>query len=73
MDTALRLPAGYAPADLVPVSRAGFSGGGSVRRIVIADLADLADLARIAQASGIPLAVRSAYRSEARQRAVFAG
>ena len=38
VDTTSRLPKGYVPPDLVPVSRAGLSGGGSVRRIAIADL-----------------------------------
>ena len=38
VDTTSRLPKGYVPPDLVPVSRAGLSGGGSIRRIAIADL-----------------------------------
>jgi zinc D-Ala-D-Ala carboxypeptidase len=69
VDTDLRLPAGYAPRDLVPVARAGLAGGGSVRRIVLADLRQLAGAARTA---GVRLTVRSAYRSETRQKAVFA-
>jgi D-alanyl-D-alanine carboxypeptidase len=51
------------------VSRAGLSGGGSIRLIAIADLKALAEAARKA---GVRLAVESAYRSEARQRATFA-
>jgi zinc D-Ala-D-Ala carboxypeptidase len=69
VDTMSRLPKGYAPPDLVPVSRAGLSGGGSIRLIAIADLTALAKAARKA---GVRLAVESAYRSEARQRRTFA-
>ena len=70
VDTSSRLPEGYVPPDLVPVSRAGLSGGGSIRRIAIADLKALAKAARKA---GVRLAVESAYRSEARQKRTFAG
>ena len=70
VDTTSRLPKGYVPPDLVAVSRAGLSGGGSIRRIAIADLKALATAARKA---GVRLAVESAYRSEARQRRTFAG
>jgi D-alanyl-D-alanine carboxypeptidase len=70
VDTTSRLPRGYVPPDLVAVSRAGLSGGGSIRRIAIADLKALAATARKA---GVRLAVESAYRSEARQRRTFAG
>jgi hypothetical protein len=70
VDTISRLPKGYVPPDLVAVSRAGLSGGGSVRRIAIADLAALAVAGRKA---GVRLAVESAYRSEAQQRRTFRG
>ena len=70
VDTRSRLPKGYAPPDLVAVSRAGLSGGGSIRRIAIADLRALAKAGRTA---GVRLAVESAYRGEARQRSTFAG
>ena len=70
VDTTSRLPKGYVPPDLVAVSRAGLSGGGSIRRIAIADLKALATAARKA---GVRLAVESAYRSEARQQRTFAG
>jgi len=70
VDTTSRLPKGYVPPDLVPVSRASLSGGGSIRRIAIADLKALAMAGRKA---GVRLAVESAYRSEARQRRTFAG
>jgi hypothetical protein len=43
VDTTSRLPKGYEPPDLLPVARAGLSGGGSIRRIAIADLKALAD------------------------------
>jgi D-alanyl-D-alanine carboxypeptidase len=70
VDTTSRLPKGYAPPDLVAVSRAGLSGGGSIRRIAIADLKALATAGRKA---GVRLAVESAYRSETQQRRTFAG
>jgi D-alanyl-D-alanine carboxypeptidase len=70
VDTRLRLPKGYAPDDLVPVSRAGLAGGGSLRSIAIDDLRALATAAKAADR---PLAVQSAYRSETRQGLVFQG
>ena len=70
VDTDFRLPPGYAPDDLVPVSLAGIPGGGLVRKIVLADLRTLAAAAR---AAGVPLTVYSAYRSEAFQAVVFDG
>ena len=70
VDTISRLPKGYVPPDLVAVSRAGLSGDGSIRRIAIADLRALAEAGRKA---GVRLAVESAYRSESRQQATFAG
>ena len=69
LDWNFRLPANYAPHDLVPVSRAGLSGGGSVRSILISDLAAMT---RAARAAGAPLAVASAYRSYATQVSTFA-
>lgn len=68
LDTIYRLPSTYAPADLVSVSNAGIAGYGSVRRHVSADLRALD---RAARADGIRLRVVSAYRSFARQKAVF--
>ncbi len=70
VDTTSRLPKGYVPPDLVAVSRAGMSGGGSIRRIAIADLKALAGAGREA---GVRLAVESAYRSESRQQRTYAG
>ena len=70
VDTSSRLPEGYAPPDLVPISKAGLSGGGSIRRIAIADLKALVKAGRKA---GVRLAVESAYRSEERQERTFAG
>jgi zinc D-Ala-D-Ala carboxypeptidase len=70
VDTALRLPADYAPSDLVPTAAAGIDGGGKVRKGVIADLRAMAAQA---VADGIPLRIRSAYRSEPRQADVFEG
>jgi zinc D-Ala-D-Ala carboxypeptidase len=70
VDTALRLPTEYAPSDLVPTAAAGIDGGGKVRKRLIADLRAMAAQA---VADGIPLRIRSAYRSESRQADVFEG
>jgi len=68
LDTDLKLPRSYRPADLVSVTRAGIGGSGLVRKVVIDDLAALASAAR---RDGKPLAVRSAYRSYDTQVATF--
>jgi D-alanyl-D-alanine carboxypeptidase len=70
VDTIYRLPAGYRPTDLVPVSRAGLTGGGSVRAVIIDDLRALGAAAEVA---GRPLAIQSAFRSESRQAQVYEG
>lgn len=70
LDTAWRLPPGYAPRDLVPISGAGFDSGLLVRAIVLDDLRSLREAA---EAAGVRLAVQSAYRSEAYQARVHAG
>ncbi len=69
LDTKLRLTAGYAPPDLVPASRSGASGRGSIRRIA---LADLTAMFRAARTAGATFAIESAYRSYANQVATFA-
>ncbi len=68
LDTIFKLPSTYAPRDLVPVSRAGIAGSGSVRSVVIADLKALTSAA---SAAGAPIQVRSAYRSYATQATTF--
>ena len=68
VDTEWRLPSTYAPDDLVAVSRAGLTGGGRIRRLVVDDLTAMA---RSARAAGARLAVQSAYRSYATQVATF--
>jgi zinc D-Ala-D-Ala carboxypeptidase len=68
LDWTLRLPATYHPPDLVSVSQAGLSGGGSVRRIALADLKQMVAAARRA---GARLAVESAYRSYNTQISTF--
>jgi D-alanyl-D-alanine carboxypeptidase len=69
LDTNVRLTRDYQPWDLVSVARAGIRGSGQVRRLIVDDLAALAAAARRA---GLPLAVRSAYRSYDTQVATFA-
>lgn len=68
LDTELRLPAGYAPDDLVPLARAGVPSAGHVRRLLIADLAAMYQAAR---GAGAPFAVQSAYRSYRNQVSTF--
>jgi D-alanyl-D-alanine carboxypeptidase len=68
LDTIYMVPRSYAPGDLVPVSRAGISGAGYVRSLVIADLKAMTAAARAASAT---LAVQSAYRSYASQVSTF--
>jgi D-alanyl-D-alanine carboxypeptidase len=68
LDTKYMVPRAYVPADLVSVSRAGISGAGYVRSLVIADLKAMTAAAKAASA---PLAVQSAYRSYASQVTTF--
>jgi D-alanyl-D-alanine carboxypeptidase len=68
LDWTYKVPSSYVPPHLVAVSRAGLSGGGSVRAELIPDLKALAAAAR---AAGAPLAVQSAYRSYATQISTF--
>lgn len=67
LDPSTRLPEGYAPSDLTPVSAAGFDGDYLVRAIIIDDLRALREAA---VAAGMALAIQSAYRSESYQRSV---
>lgn len=69
VDTILRLPASYAPPDLVSVSSLGVPGSGQVRAVIAADLQAMS---AAATAAGAPIGVTSAYRSFANQKAVFA-
>ena len=68
VDTILRVPSTYAPADLVPISQAGLTGGGVIRGVAIDDLRAMGDAAR---AAGAPIAIKSAYRSYTQQQATF--
>jgi D-alanyl-D-alanine carboxypeptidase len=68
VDTIFMVPASYAPPDLVPVSRAGLSGGDSARALLIDDLTRLA---ADAKGAGATLAVESGYRSYDNQVATF--
>jgi len=68
LDTTYRLPATYAPGDLVSTSAAGLNGGYVVRSIVIGDLKAMASAAR---AAGNPIGVVSGYRSYTKQQATF--
>lgn len=70
LDPVWRLPPGYAPDDLVPISGAGFDADLLVRAVVLDDLRALREGA---EAAGVHLAVQSAYRSEAYQARVHAG
>jgi D-alanyl-D-alanine carboxypeptidase len=60
LDTNLKVGRAYRPRNLVSTSRAGVSGGGTVRKFVIDDLRAMVKAARNA---GKRFKVRSAYRS----------
>jgi len=68
LDTIERVGRHYVPPDLVSTSNAQIAGGGQVRAVMIDDLRAMAADARQA---GKGIAVRSAYRSYAEQKAVF--
>ena len=68
VDWRWRVPSSYRPPSLVPVSRAGLTGGGYVRADVVPDLRAMVTAAR---AAGARLAVASAYRSYQSQVATF--
>lgn len=69
LDTRFRLPASYAPSDLVPVTDAGFaSAEDRVRSFVVPDLAELRAAAADA---GVPIDVIVAYRSYEQQEEIF--
>ncbi len=69
LDTAYRLPATYAPTDLVDSSAGGANAGYRIRRVALADFTALVAAARSA---GRPIRIVSAYRSHASQQATFA-
>jgi len=68
VDTHFRLPADYAPPDLVSTSQAGLNGGHELRSFVIPHLAAMA---KAAAAAGHRIAVQSAYRSYQTQVTTF--
>ncbi len=68
VDTHFRLPADYAPPDLVSTSRAGLNGDQQLRALVIPHLKAMASAAA---AAGHPIAVQSGYRSYQTQVATF--
>ena len=68
VDTMLRVEKTYVPPDLVPVSRAGVSDGGSVRKVAIDDLRAME---QAAEANGTPLGNVSTYRSYRTQVKLF--
>jgi zinc D-Ala-D-Ala carboxypeptidase len=68
LDTYYKLPRTYAPSGRTNTSAAGLTAGFYVRTLVIPDLKAMASAARNA---GARLAVQSAYRSYANQKATF--
>lgn len=70
VDWLLRIPEDYVPPDLVSTSKAGISGGGSIRAVAIDDLRAMA---AAAAKNGTPISVISAYRSYQEQVASFNG
>jgi D-alanyl-D-alanine carboxypeptidase len=69
LDTIERVSRYYVPPDLVSTSEAHIAGSGQVRAVMVSDLRAMASAAR---GAGKAIAVRSAYRSYAEQKAVFA-
>ncbi len=70
LDTIYKVPRSYVPGSLSSTTQAGLNGGYLIRTSVIRDLSALA---RAARAAGAGVAVQSAYRSYARQKALFQG
>ncbi len=68
VDTHFRLPASYAPPDLVSTSEAGLNADQRVRAFVIPHLRAMA---QAAAAAGHPIAVQSGYRSYQTQVTTF--
>jgi D-alanyl-D-alanine carboxypeptidase len=68
VDTKYLLPGSFAPQDLVPVSRSGAPGTGSIRLIA---LRDMKAMFTAASRAGAPFAVASAYRSHSYQVGTF--
>jgi D-alanyl-D-alanine carboxypeptidase len=68
LDTTFRLPPGYVPPDLVPVSEAGFHSNVLVRHLMVHDLGALR---AAAVAAGHPLEIVAAYRSYQYQADLF--
>jgi zinc D-Ala-D-Ala carboxypeptidase len=68
VDTILRVEKTYVPPDLVPISRAGVAGGGSIRKVSINDLREME---KAAEANGTPLGDVSSYRSYGTQVKLF--
>ena len=69
LDSRFRLGSGYVPTDLRSTATAGLNSGERIRLLVVADLKAMAIAAR---AAGARLAVVSAFRSYATQKATFA-
>ncbi|MEX0990713.1 MAG: D-alanyl-D-alanine carboxypeptidase family protein [Actinomycetota bacterium] len=68
VDTHFALDADYAPDDLRPVSKAGFSGDFEVRKVA---LKDLERLRKDADQAGNPLGIVAAYRDYATQQDLY--
>jgi D-alanyl-D-alanine carboxypeptidase len=63
-----RLPADYAPTDLVDSGSAGLNGGYALRAILTGHLRAMADAAEV---NGTPIRLVSGYRSHAQQHQTF--
>ena len=69
LDTIYRLPADYAPSDLVDSGTAGLNSGYPIRALMVDDIRAMAADAR---AAGVPIALVSGYRSHEQQERTFA-
>jgi D-alanyl-D-alanine carboxypeptidase len=70
VDWVLTLGSDYKPPDLVSVRDGGVSGGGLIRKVVIADLKAMAAAAK---KNGTPLVAWSPYRGYKQQQTLFNG
>ncbi len=71
LDRSYALPTGYAPADLVPASTAGLTGGSGTKLLRSVLIDDLEAMRAAWQAAGLNVIIESGYRSYSAQAATF--
>lgn len=71
LDRTYAVAADYVPPDLVPASRAGFTGDSADKLVRAAVIDDLARMREAWEAEGLTIEIESAYRDYASQAATF--